>query len=50
MILMRTGNQKATINNKFRAIEQNIVLDPVKLNILGNTFKTEHCVKRANIF
>ena len=30
VILMRTGNQKATIKNKIRAIEQKFVLDPVK--------------------
>ena len=30
MILMTVGNQKTTINNKVRAIEQKFVLDPVK--------------------
>ena len=30
VILMRIGNQKATIKNKIRAIEQKFVLDPVK--------------------
>ena len=29
MILMRIGNQKATINNKVRAVEQKFILDPV---------------------
>ena len=27
---MRVGNQKTTINNKVRAIEQILMLDPVK--------------------
>ena len=35
MILMRVGNQKTIIYNKFRAIEQIYMLDPVKQNILG---------------
>ena len=30
VILMRIGNQKATIKNKIGAIEQKFVLDPVK--------------------
>ena len=30
VILMRTGNQKATIKSKIGAIEQKFVLDPVK--------------------
>ena len=30
MILMKTGNQKVTINNKVRAIEQKFMLDPVR--------------------
>ena len=30
MILTRVRNQKTTINNKIRAIEQIFVLDPVK--------------------
>ena len=29
MILVKVGNQKITINNKVRAIEQIFVLDPV---------------------
>ena len=34
---MRVGNQKATINNKIRVIEQIFVLDPVTQNILAVT-------------
>ena len=34
MILMRVGNQKTPINNKFRVIEQKYVFDPIKQNIL----------------
>ena len=29
MILMRVGNQETTINNKVRAIEQILLLNPV---------------------
>ena len=35
MILVRTGNQKATINNKVEGIEGKFMLDSVKSNILG---------------
>ena len=30
MILMRFGNQKTTINNMVKGIQQKFVLDPVK--------------------
>ena len=30
MILIRVGNQKTTIDNKVRAVEQKFVLDQVK--------------------
>ena len=35
MKLMRAGNQKTTISNKARTIEQICVLDPVKQNIVA---------------
>ena len=37
VILMRIGNQKATIKNKIRAIEQKFVLDLVKYNSATNS-------------
>ena len=35
MIFMRIENQKATINNKVRAIEQKLMLDPKVKQILA---------------
>ena len=38
MILMRIRNQKTTINNKVRAVEQIFVLDPTKQEFLKRIY------------
>ena len=40
MIFMRIENQKATINNKVRAIEQKLMLDPKVKQTLAKEFLT----------
>ena len=46
---MTVRNQKTTINNKVRAIEQVFVLDPVKQNVLGLIQKIENVGFSINI-
>ena len=40
MMFMRIENQKATINNKVRAIEQKLMLDPKVKQTLAKEFFT----------
>ena len=49
MILMRVRNQKTTIKNKVRAIEQIFVLDPTKQNPHGKTLKVVGLFKKFEL-